>query len=266
MIGPLLAFAMLAVAPLRVRLGLPRLASASRSSASPCSCCSSQPRAAGRRVRPEPAPAPTLARRARRCVAASRASARCSIAGGALSLATVSDAFVFLVAPGHARPRDLRCSRCCSSAARGTYMVLAVPIGPARRPHRPRHGLPRRLRAAARRLRDAAAARSAGWLLRGRRARAARRLLRRDRRRADGARQRASSPEELRGSGLALLGTATSLARLRRVARVRRALDAVGHERGRRLLRRRAASSRRALAALVLAAQSGGPPVPKRAG
>ncbi len=167
-------------------------------------------RARGRRRR-------SSRRRRRRCAArsgscASRATARCSIAGGALSLATASDAFVFLALQDEL---DLGTSLfpLLFVGSAGTLHAARRADGPARRPRRPRPRAARRLRAAARGLRAAAARRSAAGRCSSPRSALLGALLRRDRRRADGARQRRRPRGGARQRPRAA-AHATSLARL----------------------------------------------------
>ena len=226
--GPLLAFALLAVAPLafdslflvellhRASLG------ARRPRAVRAAARGRRPSAGSRRAR-------------RRCAARSRCCGMprfraLLVAGGALSLATASDAFVFLALQDDGSTSAPRCSRSCSWAAPGMYMLLAVPDGPARRSVRPRPGPARRLRAAARASTsrccsplDRLAALVVALGLLGA-------LLRGHRRRADGARQLASCPRSVRGSGLRCWDRHEPRP-AGRLARLRRAVDAVGHRR-----------------------------------
>ena len=131
MIGPLLAFALLAARAARVQLALPRQLLHRDRRRRGSSCCSSAqagPRDGRRRAR--------AARR--RCAAParccrSRATARCSSPARALSLATASDAFIFLALQDEldlgnvAVPAAVRRHAGDLHGARG-------PVRPARRP------------------------------------------------------------------------------------------------------------------------------------
>ena len=116
----------------------------------------------------------------------------CSSPAALLGLATISDGFLYLALQRPARPRQPRCSRCCSSAPPSSYMLLAVPPGGS-----PTASAAAACSSAATRccsrvyaalLLPVGAAAAAGLPCS-----AARRLLRRDRRRADGAGERVAA-------------------------------------------------------------------------
>ena len=209
-------------------------ASASRSSASGSWSCSSQPQRRAGRAAVGPRPAPSL-RGAFGLLRIPRYRALL-LAGGALSLATASDAFIFLALQDEL---DLGTSLfpLLFVGSAGAYMLLAVPMG--RLADRVGRGrvllggyalllavyaallLPLGGRAAARRG-----------------ARAARRVLRRDRRRADGARRARSFPRSCAAAASRCCARSPALARLFASLAVRRPVDAVGDRRRARLLRR----------------------------
>ena len=173
----------------RLRLGLPRLASASRSSASAILVLFVNGRGARAGRRRRPTRRAVAARRRRRCSSVPRFRARARRrrrSSASRRPATRSSSSRSRRSSTSAR----RCSRCCSSAAPARSCVLAVPIGRLADRDRPR---PRCCSAATRccsRVYASLLLPVGGWIAARRHARAARRVLRRDRRRPDGARQR----------------------------------------------------------------------------
>ena len=209
MLGPLVAFAHAGARPAGVQLDLPRqLLPRARSALGILVLFVGAARRGARRRR---AGAAAVTARGGRPGADPRYRALL-IAGGALSLATVSDAFIFLALRA-GWTSATRCSRCCSSAAPAPYMLLAVPMGRLADRVGPWPCVARRLRACCRRLR-------ALLLPIGRladRSSLALGLLGGYYAATDGVLMALASavvPEELRGSGLALVRTVTSVARL----------------------------------------------------
>ena len=125
LLGPLVAFGLLALAPLAFD-SCSSSRSASRSPASACSCCSCASRSAGasrRRARRAGPPARRVGAAARRALPR-----RCSWPPPCSAWrrpATASS-----TSPSTARSTSTpRCSRCCSPAPRSTFMLLAAPVG-----------------------------------------------------------------------------------------------------------------------------------------
>ena len=238
MIGPLVAFALLAVAPLAFHsIFLVRFCLAVLGVGILVLFVRPQDRADGRAA----ARAARHAATARSRCCACRASGRSCSAGGALSLATASDAFIFL-----ALQDELDLGNVAVPAAVRRQLAdlhgARRPDGPARRPLRSRP----RVRSAATRCCSAVytAAAVAARRLAAARASAhpARRVLRGDRRRADGARQRGRARATCGRAASRCSAPRRALARL--VASIAfGALWAIGgHRHGVRLLRRRARS------------------------
>ena len=193
-----------------------RLRSSSSASASPwwawrCWCCSWT----GTPGRPTTEAEP---RRRRRCArpggcCAIPGFARLMVVGSVLGLATISDAFIYLAlekrvdfeptrVPAALRGHARWCT-CCWRCRRGGWRTAWAAAGCS---------------SAGTRCcccsTGCCSARRRGLVGRAARARAAGVVLRGHGRRADGARQRAVARRHLRGTSLALLGTATSIARL----------------------------------------------------
>ena len=260
MLGPLVAFGLLAAGA----------AGASTRSSSSRFCIAllgvGDPRALRRSRARGATPASRRAARvacaARLRAAAAAALPRAAGAGGALSLATASDAFIFLAlqdkldlgdlaVPAAVRRQRRRPSWCspCRWAGSPTASAAAGCCSAATRccsSSTPRCCAP-----------------LGGWPLLVVGARAARRVLRGDRRRADGARQRGGPRGGARQRTRAA-GHRHQPRAARRLDRVRRAVDGLGARRPRSSASASASSPRRALAALVARPRARSPPVPSR--
>ena len=142
-----MAFGLLALAPLAFTSRVPRLVlrrarRARRDRAAGAVERAGAPREPRRR-RCSPAPAVAAAARA-------GASARWCWSRRCWASPPISDALPLPRRSSASSTSRRRSSRCCSSASSLAFMLLAVPVRPARRPRRPRPRLRRRLRAAAR--------------------------------------------------------------------------------------------------------------------
>ena len=137
MLGPLLAFALLALRPGHFNADLRRQLLRRASSASACSCSSSRtarlPRAALRPSRSRCARG-APARRSDRFRRARRRSAR------AARLVTISDGFLYLVLQRRSTSTRATC-RCCSSGTAAIVHAARHPRRPDRRPHRAVRGV-----------------------------------------------------------------------------------------------------------------------------